>query len=149
MVGEFVADGDRDLFAQQVGVVAEVAPQAVATTVFVAGALLLFSGAMPAASGRLDELNSLLALPFIEISHFIASLAGAALLLLAHALQRRLDAGWQMALALLGLGAALSLLKGWDFEEASLLGLACLVLLPLRKQFYRRSSLLGQPFTRA
>jgi phosphatidylglycerol lysyltransferase len=126
-----------------------VAPQAVATTVFVAGALLLFSGAMPAASGRLDELNSLLALPFIEISHFIASLAGAALLLLAHALQRRLDAGWQLALALLGLGAGLSLLKGWDFEEASLLGLACLGLLPLRKQFYRRSSLLGQPFTRA
>jgi phosphatidylglycerol lysyltransferase len=126
-----------------------VAPRVVALLVFVAGTLLLFSGAVPAASGRLDALNRILALPFIEISHFAASLVGGALLLLARALQRRLDAGWQLALLLLALGAVLSVSKGEDFEEAGLLSLACLALLPLRKQFYRRSSLLGEAFTRA
>lgn len=124
------------------------APRLVALVVFIAGAVLLFSGAVPAASGRLDALHRVLALPFIEASHFLASLAGGTLLLLAHALRRRLDAGWQLALALLALGALLSLLKGKDFEEATLLSLACLALLPLRGQFYRRSSLLSEPFTR-
>jgi phosphatidylglycerol lysyltransferase len=124
------------------------APRLVALVVFIAGAVLLFSGAVPAARGRLDALQQLLSLPVIEASHFLASLAGGTLLLLAHALRRRLDAGWQLALALLALGALLSLFKGKDFEEASLLGLACCALLPLRRQFYRRSSLLSEPFTR-
>ena len=123
------------------------APRAISALVFLAGVLLLMSGATPSASGRLDALNALLPLPFIEISHFAASLAGGALLLLARALQRRLDAGWQLAVVLLALGAFLSLFKGWDVEEASLLGMSCLALLPLRKQFYRRSSLLWEPFS--
>lgn len=40
-----------------------------ASVAFLAGAMLLFSGAVPAAQGRLDALNALLSLPFIEISH--------------------------------------------------------------------------------
>ncbi|WP_324102929.1 bifunctional lysylphosphatidylglycerol flippase/synthetase MprF [Noviherbaspirillum sp.] len=126
-----------------------VAPQILAATVFVAGALLLFSGSVPAATGRLDIVHHILGLPLIEASHFVASLAGAALLLLAHALQRRLDAAWHLAVLLLGAAAVLSLAKGWDFEEASVLGIACIVLLSLRRQFYRKSSLLGEPFTGA
>ena len=106
------------------------------------------SGAVPAAHARLDALNAFLPLPLIELSHFTASLAGGALLLLARALQRRLDAAWQLAVMMLALGAVLSLCKGWDIEEASLLGLSCLALLPLRRQFYRRSSLLAEQFTR-
>jgi phosphatidylglycerol lysyltransferase len=125
-----------------------VASQAVATIVFVAGAVLLFSGAIPASSGRFDALERVLALPFIDSSHFIASLAGAVLLLLAHALQRRLDGGWQLAFLLFGAGALLSIFKGGDVEEATLLTLACLGLLPLRKQFYRKSALMGERFTR-
>jgi phosphatidylglycerol lysyltransferase len=92
-------------------------------------------------------LHRVVALPVIEASHFVASLAGAALLLLARGLQRRLDAAWLLAVVLLATGAAFSLAKGWDFEEAILVGAACLVLLPFRRQFYRRSSLFGEPFT--
>ncbi|HJV80927.1 bifunctional lysylphosphatidylglycerol flippase/synthetase MprF [Noviherbaspirillum sp.] len=136
-----VAKGSRFLVA--------VAPQILAATVFVAGAVLLFSGSVPAAAGRLEALNHVLSLPLIEASHFVASLAGAVLLLLARALQRRLDAAWHLAVLLLGAGAALSLSKGWDFEEASVLVLACLALLSLRRQFYRKSSLLGERFSAA
>jgi phosphatidylglycerol lysyltransferase len=88
-----------------------------------------------------------LALPLIEASHFLASLVGAALLLVAFGLQRRLDAVWHVAVLLLAAGAVFSLAKGWDFEEAALLALAAAVLLPARSRFHRRSSLLAEPFS--
>lgn len=128
---------------------AEMAPQVLAAMAFVSGAVLLASGALPAAVGRLALVQRLFALPVIEASHFFASLIGAGLLVVARGLQRRLDAAWLLAVCLLGTGAALSLVKGWDFEEASVLGVALLALLPLRQQFYRTSSLLGAPFTPA
>jgi phosphatidylglycerol lysyltransferase len=87
------------------------------------------------------------ALPVIEASHFAASLIGATLLVVARGLQRRLDAAWVLAVFLLGAGALMSLLKGWDIEEASFLAVALLALLPLRRQFHRTSSLLAAPFT--
>lgn len=125
------------------------APAVLATMAFVAGAVLLVSGALPAAVGRLAIVERLFALPVIEASHFMASLVGAALLVVARGLQRRLDAAWLLAVGLLGAGALLSLLKGWDVEEASVLGIALLALLPLRRQFHRRSALLAAPFTPA
>lgn len=120
-------------------------PQILAVATFVCGAVLLFSGALPAAEGRLQVLDSLLALPLIEGSHFIASLVGVVLLPLARGLQRRLEAAWLLAAVLLALGALLSLTKGGDVEEALVLGVALAALLPLRGQFYRRSSLFAEP----
>jgi phosphatidylglycerol lysyltransferase len=136
----------RGRFPQGAHALLGLTPQVMAGAAFVSGALLLFSGAVPAAAGRLEAVHRLLALPVIEASHFLASLAGAALLLLAHGLQRRLDAAWHLAVMLLAVGALLSLSKGWDFEEAALLGLAGAVVLPSRRLFYRRSSLLAEPF---
>lgn len=128
---------------------ASVAPTVIAVMAFVSGAVLLMSGALPAAVGRLALVEHLFALPVIEVSHFLASLVGAALLVVARGLQRRLDAAWWLAAGLLGAGAVLSLLKGFDFEEALVLGTALLALLPLRRQFYRRSSLFETAFTPA
>ena len=115
--------------------------------VFVAGAILLFSGALPAVSHRLAGLVAFEPLPILEISHFIGSLAGMALLLLARGLQRRLDAAYLLTLAILASGIAASLLKGLDYEEALVLTLVFMVLLPNRRLFYRRTSLLSERFT--
>ncbi|MGZ5376292.1 MAG: bifunctional lysylphosphatidylglycerol flippase/synthetase MprF, partial [Solirubrobacterales bacterium] len=123
------------------------APHVFALTVFVGGAILLFSGAMPAADGRLDALSDVVPLPFIEASHFLASLIGAALLLLARGLQRRLDAAYALTLILLGAGILFSLLKGFDYEEALVLTVILVALWPCKRFFYRRSSLIGQRFT--
>jgi phosphatidylglycerol lysyltransferase len=124
-----------------------VVPQILAAAIFVSGAVLLFSGALPAAAGRLASLHEYLPLPVIETSHFIASLTGAALLLLARAVQRRVDAAYVTVLALLAAGSALSLAKGWDYEEAIVLGAIFLLLLPLRGYFYREASFLGERFS--
>lgn len=122
-------------------------PQVLAIAVFVAGALLLVSGALPAAPGRLGWLTRLLPLPLIEASHFLASLVGMLLLLLARGLQRRLDAAYVLALALLGAGIVLSLAKGVDYEEALILAAVLAALAPCRSRFYRRASLFAASFT--
>ena len=49
--------------------------------------------------------------------------------------------------SLLAVGIATSLFKGLDWEEAAILGLMLLALLPCRREFYRRSSLLRESFT--
>jgi phosphatidylglycerol lysyltransferase len=116
-------------------------------TVFVAGAVLMFSGALPAIPQRLAYLKKSLPLPFVELSHFLGSLAGMGLLLLSRGLQRRLDAAYVLTTGLLGFGIVVSLLKGVDYEEASYLALVLAVLLPSRKLFFRRASLVSERFT--
>ncbi len=127
--------------------VSALVPQVLAFTTFIGGAILLFSGAVPAVRGRLFWLRDFVPLPVIEVSHFIGSLIGVALLILARGLQRRLDAAYQLTIALLGAGIVLSLLKGLDYEEAIILTIMLAVLLPCRGEFYRKVSLFRQRFT--
>lgn len=124
-----------------------VTPHVLAVTTFVGGMILLLSGATPSEAGRLGWMNDLLPLPIIEASHTLASLAGVALLILAAGLQRRLDAAWLLTVLVLGAGIVFSLLKGFDYEEATLLGVMLVALLPARHHFYRRTALLAEPFT--
>src|SRR6185295_11418673 len=105
---------------------------------------LLLSGAMPGVSARLASLNAHLPLGFIEISHFLASLVGIGLLFLARGLQRRLNAAYSLALALLAVGVGASLFKGLEWAEAAVLLVVFLSLLPCRSHFYRKSKLINQ-----
>ncbi|ABS26926.1 protein of unknown function DUF470 [Anaeromyxobacter sp. Fw109-5] len=126
---------------------APVVPWLAALGSMIAGAVLLVSGATPAGAGRLHLLRRTIPLALLEASHLVGSLVGTALLLLARALARRLDGAWVLAVALLATGAAASLAKGLDWEEASLLTALLLALLPFRRQFYRRSALLDVPLS--
>jgi len=109
--------------------------------VFVTGAVLLVSGATPGVPSRLAVLGRVLPLGLIEASHFIGSLAGAGLLVLAWALWHRLDAAWGLTVGLLAVGIGASLLKGVDWEEATILALVLASVLPARRYFYRRSAI--------
>jgi phosphatidylglycerol lysyltransferase len=120
-----------------------VVPEIFALSTFAAGTILLFSGSTPAAAGRLATLHDLLPLPVVELSHFLASLTGVALLVLSRGLHQRLDAAWAATVGLLGWGALFSLAKGLDYEEALLLGAMLTALLPCRRHFHRRSTLQG------
>ncbi|WP_319587211.1 bifunctional lysylphosphatidylglycerol flippase/synthetase MprF [uncultured Desulfobulbus sp.] len=122
-------------------------PQLLAASTLAGGAILLFSGATPGVPGRLHWLHAIVPLPVLEISHFFGSLVGAGLLLVAWGLQRRLDAAYLLSAALLASGSLFSLLKGADYEEAMLLGLMLMALLPCRRHFYRRTSLVNEPFS--
>ncbi len=128
---------------------APVVPPVLAFTTFIAGAVLLFSGATPALDHRLVWLKQMIPLSLLEVSHFVGSCVGITLLLLARGLQRRLDGAYWITLILLAAGIAASLFKGLDYEEAMLLAVLLAALLPSHRFFYRQTSLLNQRFTPA
>jgi phosphatidylglycerol lysyltransferase len=119
-------------------------PQVLSGAVFIAGVVLLMSGATPEIHGRLAWLGHVLPLGVIELSHFVGSLAGAGLLVLAWGLWHRLDAAYGLTMALLGLGIGASLLKGGDWEEASVLAIVLAALVPARSHFYRKAALAAE-----
>src|SRR5699024_6376026 len=124
-----------------------VVPQVLSFSVFIGGAILLFSGALPSEVPRMQWLQHFIPLPVIEMSHFLASMVGAALLVLAGALQRRVDAAYHLTIGLLLFGILFSLLKGADYEEASFLAIMLIALLSCRKEFHRKASLFSQQYS--
>ena len=134
----------RELAAQYV---APVVPQIAGALSFLSGALLLFSGATPAIDERLAFLDRFLPLPVLEVSHLVGSMVGVALLVLARALFRRVQAAYHITVWLLLAGIFASLLKGLDFEEATLLLLVLAVLVLGRRSFYRPTAILAERFT--
>ncbi len=121
-------------------------PQFLSVTTFVAGIILIVSGATPAVRSRVTALDSVLPLGVIELSHFAASLAGAGLVILAWAIRRRLDAAYTLTIATLVIGIVASLLKGLDWEEALALTLVLTALIPSRRAFYRKAAITSEPF---
>ncbi|HEU4564616.1 MAG TPA: bifunctional lysylphosphatidylglycerol flippase/synthetase MprF [Gemmatimonadaceae bacterium] len=127
--------------------VSPVAPYVLSAATFLAGCILLFSGATPALRHRLAWLDALLPLGVIELSHFVASVAGVWLLVLALGLRRRLDGAYHLTVVVLAVGIVASLLKGGDYEEAAALALVLAVLLPSQQLFYRRAALTSEPWS--
>ncbi|MBZ8140654.1 hypothetical protein CLD22_12185 [Rubrivivax gelatinosus] len=119
-------------------------PQLLAALAVVGGVWLLVSGVTP----QSDEAQQLLALrvplPLVEASHFLGSIAGLGLLIVARGLLHRLDAAWAAALLLSLLATVLAWPKGIALNEALLLGTLATLLLISRRQFDRRSSLFAE-----
>ena len=118
-----------------------------AVLVFLSGVVLLFSGVTPEIDTRLEHIGFLIPHRLVDASHFGASLVGVLCLLLAQGLRRRLSAAWMLTTILLLVGAVLSLLKGFDWEEASLMTLTAALLGVFRRSFYRPSRLTELPFS--
>ena len=126
-----------------------ITPAVLAAFTFLCGLLLLFSGATPAAPGRLGLLHRILPLGVIETSHFLGSVAGAGLLVIAHGLARRLDAAYYFSTILIVVGTVASLLKGGDVEEATVLLAVLAVLSVARPAFDRRAAFFETRFSGA
>lgn len=127
--------------------IAPLAPQIIGALVFVAGVVLLVSGATPGVNSRLMTLRHLVPLPILETSQLVGSVAGLGLLVLSRALFRRVHEGYRLTVWLLWAGIVASILKGLDFEEAMLLALVLIVLWLGRRAFHRRASIIKERFT--
>ena len=127
--------------------IAPVVPQVAGTLTFVAGFILLVSGATPGMDARLTVLRNIVPLAILELSHLAGSVIGLGLLVLSRALFRRVHAAYHISFWLLTAGIAASLLKGLDFEEATVLALVLAVLVLGRRAFYRPTSILDERFT--
>lgn len=125
---------------------ATLVPHVLAVATFLAGTVLLLSGAMPGLTGRLAMLATLIPLPVLEASHFLSSIIGAALIILARGIQRRLDTAYWFTAGLLCAGIVSSVLKGLSYEEALLLGILLAALASSRQHFWRKGSLVSGDF---
>ncbi|TWT51695.1 Phosphatidylglycerol lysyltransferase [Thalassoglobus neptunius] len=128
-------------------IVTSIAPTILAMATFLAGIVLLISGAIPSVSSNMKLLENFVGLHVVEVSHFVGSLAGGALILVARGLQRRLDTAWWGAVCLLTIGIFTSLLKGIDYQEAIVLLLVLLSLVSCRNRFNRPGRLLHERFS--
>lgn len=113
-------------------------PILLAVLVFLGGVDLLLSGASPESFWRKRMLRDMLPLPFAEASHLSASLTGLALIVLARGLMLRMAKARIVATGVLLAGAAFALMKGLNWEAASVLTGVALLLTLGRKAFYRR-----------
>ena len=129
--------------------IAPVVPQVASALVFLAGTVLLISGATPGINERLAFLDRFLPLTVLEVSHLAGSIIGLGLIVLARALYRRVQAAYHIVFWLLVAGMVASLLKGLDFEEAIILALVLGVLGLGRRSFYRPTAILSERFTPA
>ena len=125
----------------------QLTPRILSTLTFLAGAILLFSGATPAAAGRLEWLNGFVPLGIVETSHFAGSLVGAGLLLLSQGVARRIDAAYHLATIAVAIGIGASLLKGADIEEAIVLTVLLIFLRSAKPAFDRRAALFETRFS--
>jgi phosphatidylglycerol lysyltransferase len=128
--------------------VTAIVPRALALLTFVAGAVLLFSGAVPTPSGRLGTLQEHVPLAVVELSAYLARSAGAGLIVLARGIQRRLDAAYHLTALLLVSGVVFSIGGALDIEQAVSLTVMLVALLASRRYFIRHASLFDERFTR-
>ena len=124
-----------------------ITPSGFAGATFLAGAVLLFSGATPAIASRLTWLARAVPYPLLEVSHFVASVVGVTLLLLSRALARRSVAAWAFSSLALAAGVVTSLLKGADYEEALMLTAILVALVAARRTFDRKAAVFDEPWS--
>jgi phosphatidylglycerol lysyltransferase len=119
------------------------APHFLALVVAAAGVMLIASGATPSDPVRFMWLAEQPWAPIllIEISHFLSSILGLILVMLAFGLSRRLGGAWGASAAVLPVAAVLALFKGFNWEESAALLLALVLLLPCREAFPRSARL--------
>lgn len=122
-------------------------PQIFAFLLVITGAVLLVSGSTPSVPDAMHWIHGFIPLPIVEVSHLLGSLIGLLLLFLARGIYLRLDAAWYGSLILLAVGAVVSLLKGFDWREATAMAFMMLLLLPARGYFRRKSSLMNMPLS--
>lgn len=123
-------------------------PPIVGVLTFIGGVVLLVSGAVPNYGSRVDILRLFVPLPFSEVSHLIGSLSGVALLVMSQGLMKRMETAWYITVAVLIAGMMVSLLKGLDWEEATVLAVILALLLSFREAFYRKGVLFSEPPSR-
>ena len=117
------------------------APPVAAVLTAAAGAMLLASAATPSLPTRFVVLLVYAPALLIEVSHFLSPLLGLSLLLIAFGLRSRLDAAWMAAVILLPVASVLAVFKGLAWEEATALAVLTVLLLPMRRAFWRQAAL--------
>ncbi|MEO8448845.1 MAG: lysylphosphatidylglycerol synthase domain-containing protein [Gemmatimonadota bacterium] len=136
---------EKRLQAPAVRLAGEIAPHLFAVLTFVTGIVLLVFTTLPEHATGFKWLGDLLRLAVIEGSHFVGSLVGMGLLLLAFGLERRLRSAFRLTVGLLLLGIPAALMRSLDFVSAAALIALLLLLLLGRREFNRTIPFNAEP----
>ncbi|TQF76823.1 lysylphosphatidylglycerol synthetase family protein [Elioraea sp. Yellowstone] len=115
--------------------------------VTLAGVVMLFLGTAPPFQAPFAWAGVTAPTPIVEVSHFAASILGAALLVLAYGLWRHVTMAWAAVLVTLTLAAGLAAVKGHGWPVPAMMLAIALCVLPFRRNFYRDTRLVAEPFT--
>lgn len=124
-----------------------IAPRLAGMSALAGGFVLMLSATTPIDAERRVLLEQCVPLPFVEASHFLSSIVGAVMIIVANGLLRRVYAAWWIAVLMAGGGIIFSLLKGFDWEEALVLCVFLGALLPFRSKFHRHAAIWTRRFT--
>jgi phosphatidylglycerol lysyltransferase len=142
-----IKDNARKFFVNIGKFFPEIFPVFLSAMIFIAGVVLIFSGASPSMQLRMEWLDYIFPIHVIEISHFLGSIIGMGLLILSYGIFKRLDTAYYLTIILVPLGAVFSILKGFDYEEAIILTVILAAFIPCHKYFYRKTKLTTGAFS--
>lgn len=107
--------------------------------IFLSGIILLLSASVPGVLSRLKIAQNFLSFPIMNVSHQLTVIAGFLLLGLCRGIEYKVKRTYTITFIVLVLAAIFSLLKGFDFEEATFVCIVALLLRASKKRFYRES----------
>lgn len=110
--------------------------------VFVSGLILLLSASVPGIIGRLKLAQEILSSPIMNVSHQLSVTTGFLLLGLSRGIEYRVKWVYHITLVVLSFAIVFTLFKGIDYEEATFLLIAALLLKTAKSQFYRENYVL-------
>lgn len=118
-----------------------IVPALVAFVAFGLGVYLLLVAMLPSVRANAVEEVDLIAAILLEGGTLVSAVVGVVLLILSHALVRRVSAAYWLTLVMLAGGAIGSLLNDFDYQSALLLIGGGVALLPFSEAFYRKTKL--------
>lgn len=128
---------------------AAVIPPLLAMLALLCGVMLVFSSVLPTPQSNLDWLaaNTFVPIQLLEAAHFLSSILGLLLIVVARGLVNRLDGAFWAGLIIAALAMVLAIPKAFAAWEAAVLGVLILGLVLNRRSFSRPASLLAEPLT--
>ena len=125
------------------GRMASLVPQALSISIFIGGAIILFSGVTDVSSSIIHRLDNYVSPVILDCLHFIISVIGIMLLFISRALLLRIKKAHTMAVWLVSLLLPLALVNGYGYEKILTIIVLLAVLIPSKKYFYRTLNIMA------
>ncbi len=131
------------------GAISPMAPVVLAAMIFGSGLWMSFAALIPSSTEASEALEKVFPLVLLEGGALMSSMLGAVLIVLALGVARRSLGAYWLALGAMAIGIVVALIHVFDVKGAATLGVAMLILLPFRREFHRRTSLIHGAFSPA
>lgn len=128
------------------GRMASLIPQALSISIFISGAIILFSGVTDVSSSVIKRLVEYIPVAVLDFLHFAISAIGITLLFVSRGLLLRIKKAYSITVILLALLFPLALINGYGYEKIIFLIVMLMLVIPSKKYFYRQLSLIAVKF---